>query len=337
MAASVVDRNSPITYVGLIIALAAVFVLPVPRVLSIGLAIFGFLLTMLEGSSIYRLFAGALVAWSIFGVVLTSATTSGQAPDLQEPIRVPSGYGFKLAPGSTNAQHSYASQPIPADRAQSAAVAVLDSYAERLAQEWSVVSRTDLPQNLTMQLRQGDSARGIEIVVSVAMPRGRPAVLVLHLHTLLCGEDAPGPPSGKVGCWAAPVGSLVSYPDGGPVSPTPAPSIGPFREPVPLPAEYGFVPWNTSAEEHQYRSTARMSFREAGDAQRSVLRYYRDALPDWKIVEIDAANVLLKAPDSSDGLAINSTVSGVDGGGAVILQIRAIWCETDYYCNWSPV
>jgi hypothetical protein len=337
MATSLVDRNSPITYVGLIIAVAAVFVLPVPPILSVGLAILGFLLTMLEGRSIYRLFAGALVAWSVFGLVLTSAATPRQAPDLEEPIPVPSAYGFKLAPGSTNVEHSYASQPIPANRAQSAAVAILDSYAERLAPEWSVVSRTDLPQNLTMQLRQGDSSRGIEVVVSVAMPRGRPAVLLLHIHTLLCGEDGPGLASGEVGCWAAPVASLVSYPDGGPVSPTPEPSIGPFREPAPLPAEYGFVPWNTSAEEHQYRSTARMSFREARDAQRSVLRYYRDALADWKIVEMDEANLVLKAPDSTDGLAINSTVSGIDGGGAVILQIRAISCETEYSCNWSPV
>jgi hypothetical protein len=336
MATSLVDRNSPITYVGLIITVAAVFVLPLPPVPSIGLATFGFLLTMLEGRSIFRLFAGALVAWSLFVLVLTGRATY-QAQDLDEPVPVPSGYGFQLDPGSTNLQHSYASEPVPAKRAQFAAVEVVDSYVKRLAPEWTVVSRSEVPQNLAVQLRQGETSRGIEVSVSVVLPRGRPAVLLLHIHTLLCGEGGPRLASGEVGCWAAPVGELVGYPDGEPVSSTPEPSLGPLREPVPLPPGYGFVRWNWSQEEHQYRSTVHISFREGERARRAVLRYYRRALEGWTVVEKDTANLLLKDPGSTDGLAINATGSGDNGGMVVILQIRALSCQTDYQCNWRPV
>jgi hypothetical protein len=39
----------------------------------------------------------------------------------------------------------------------------------------------------------------------------------------------------------------------------------------------------------------------------------RRVLDDWTVVYRDAANLLITAPDSTDGLAINSTVTG--GGG----------------------
>ncbi|HZD78682.1 MAG TPA: hypothetical protein VE646_01400 [Actinomycetota bacterium] len=324
------------TYVGLLITVAAVFVLPLPPIASVGLAIFGSLLTMLEGRSIYRLFAGALVAWSLFALLLTGPALR-HAPDLQEPVPPPSGYGFKLDPGATNREHTYASQPIPAQGAASAAVEVVESYVKRLAPGWTVISRADVPRNVEVQLRQGDTSRGIQVSVSVFMPRGRPAVLVLHIHTILCGEDGPGVASGEVGCWAAPLARLVGYPDGGPVSNTPEPSAGPFREPVPLPPNYGFVPRNSTEEVHVYESTTAMSFHEANRAQRSVLRYYRRSLAQWTIVEQDRADLLLKAPDSTDGLAIDSTWTAMNGGGVVTLQIRAISCQTDYYCHWSPV
>jgi hypothetical protein len=277
MTASFIERTSSIAYLGLLITVAGLFVLPwllpIAPVLSIGIGIFGFVLTWYEGRGIYSLFAGGLVAWSLFMVLLTGTATR-HAPDLEEPIPVPSGYGFKLDPGSTNLEHMYHSQPIPAERAEFAAVQVVDSYVKRLAPEWTVVSRAEVPQNLAIQLRQGDTSRGIEVSASVVMPRGRPAVLILHIHTLLCGEDGPGLAS-EVGCWAAPVGRLVRYPDGGPVSNTPGPSTGPFREPVPVPPGYGFRPWNSSAEEHVYQSTVHISLREGDRARRSVLRCAR--------------------------------------------------------------
>lgn len=292
----------------------------------------------LSGFGLAALVLGAL----IFAMPLVTRlvfAAQAHAPDLEEPVPVPSGYGFKLLPGATNLEHRYDSQPIPTDRAEFAAVEVIDSYVNRLAPEWTVVSRGETPQNLGVELRQGDTSRGIEISVSAVMPEGRPAVLLLGIRTLLCGEDGPGLAPGEVGCWGAPVGRLVSYPDGGPVSHTAEPSTGPLREPVPLPPDYGFVlnPGSSSEQVHEYQSTVHISFREADRARRSVMRYYARALDDWTVVQRDTANLLVKDPDSTDGLAINVTGSGMNGGMVVSLEIRAITCQTDYWCNWSPV
>lgn len=337
MTMSLVERNSRISLLGLLITVAAVFVLPVPPVLSIGLGIFGFVLTMFEGWSIYRLMAGGLVAWSVF-VLLLANTATPDAPDLEEPIPVPSGYGFKLDPDSTNLEHMYDSQPMPPERAQFAAVEVVDHYVNALAPEWTVVDRDERPDVLRVELREDDSSRGIAIFVAVVKPMGRPTMLDLRIQALLCTDDLPGLTPGEVSCGTAPISHIVRYPDGGPVSHA-EPSTGPLREPVPLP-DYGFVLLaGTSSEQvHVYRSTTHMSVREARRAQRFVMRYYRHALDDWSIVEKDTANLLVKDPDSTDGLAIHAVWwKWDDGVGVVELEIRAISCREDYWCNWRPV
>src|SRR5918995_4815807 len=131
MTTGLVERNSPIALVGLLIAVAAVFIPAVPPMLSVGLAILGFVLTMFVGRSIYSLMAGVLVVWSVFGMLLANAATS-DAPDLEEPIPVPKGYGFELDPDSTNLEHMYDSQPMPPRRAEFAAVEVMNHYVNGL-------------------------------------------------------------------------------------------------------------------------------------------------------------------------------------------------------------
>jgi hypothetical protein len=144
---------------------------------------------------------------------------------------VPSGYGFKLNSDSTNLEHKYDSGRLPPQQAEFAAVEVVDYYVNRLSPEWTLVSREEA--TLGVELRQGDTSRGISISVSVVTPQGRPAVLVLSIRTLLCGEDLPVPEPSPGGCMAAPVSKLVRYPGGGPVT-VAEPSTGPLREPVPF-------------------------------------------------------------------------------------------------------
>ena len=135
----------------------------------------------------------------------------------------------------------------------------------------------------------------------------------------------------------APIRNIVSYPEGEPVVPSPPPpSPGPLREPVPVPPGYGFRLGNSSALVHEYQSTVRISFREGARARRSVLRYYRRVLDDWTVVERDTVNLLMRAPDSTDGLAIEVTESSMNGGAVVVLEIRAITCLEDGWCSWGP-
>lgn len=81
-----------------------------------------------------------------------------------------------------------------------------------------------------------------------------------------------------------------------------------------------------------------MGIPEARRGQPLALRYYRQALDDWIIVAKDKRNLLVKDPDSTDGLAIQADWSIWVGkvSGVVELEIRAISCSDDYSCNWSP-
>jgi hypothetical protein len=283
---------------------------------------------------------GAMV---LGGVVLAMSLAtrviawSPDAPDLEEPIPVPSGYGFELDPDSTNLEHLYDSGPMPPHRAEFAAVEVVDHYVNALAPEWIVIDRDERPELSSVTLRQGDSSRGISIFVGVVTPLGQPAALDLRIQALVCREDLPGLAPGEVSCMTAPIRHIVSYPDGEPVVPSPPPSPEPLREPVPVPPGYGFRLWNSSALVHEYQSTVQISLREGARARRSVLRYYRRVLDDWTVVYRDTANLLTKAPDSTDGLAIEVTESAINGGTVVNLEIRAITYLEDGWCSWSPL
>jgi hypothetical protein len=332
---------------GSVIGFAVVFVsfvfrslIPGPTWVWFVVLAVGVLLAVKDGISGLDVVTLGLAGFMIVGPLISGAhTATTDAADLEEPIPVPSGYGFELDPRSTNREHFYRSGSMPLERAQSAAVEVIDNYVDALAPEWTVIDREERPPDLSMvELRQGDSSRGISIFVGVVEPFGRPAFLDLRIQALLCREGLPSFGSGEVSCMGAPISQLVRYPGGEPVVPSPQPSPGPLREPVPVPSGYGFSVNTglTSEDVHAY-SSAIMSIPEARRAERLVLRYYRQALDDWIIVAKDQRNLLIKDPDSTDGLAIEADWSvwdGEDQTGIVELEIRAITCSDDYSCNW---
>lgn len=336
-------RDDP---VGSVIAFVVVFVsfvfrgfIPAPTWVWLLVLVVGVLLAVKNGIRGLDVITLGIAGFMIVGPLVSGAiTATTTAADLEEPIPVPPGYGFKLNPDSTNLEHKYDSGRLPPQQAEFAAVEVVDYYVNRLSPEWTLVSRQEPPLPLEVELRQGDTSRGISISVSVVTPLGRPAVLVLSIRTLLCGEDLPVPEPSPGGCMAAPVSKLVRYPGGGPI-PVAEPSTGPLREPVPVPSGYGFsVDTGLTSEDVHAYSSAIMSIPEARRAERLVLRYYRQALDDWIIVAKDQRNLLIKDPDSTDGLAIQADWSTYVGevSGIVQLEIRAISCSDDYSCNWRP-
>jgi hypothetical protein len=124
-------------------------------------------------------------------------TATTNAPDLEEPIPVPTGYGFELDPRSTNLEHLYRSGSMPRERAQVAAVEVVevvevvDHYVDALPPGWAVIDREERSDLSRVQLRQGDSSRGISVFVRVVEPFGRPVFLDLRIQPLLCRADSP--------------------------------------------------------------------------------------------------------------------------------------------------
>jgi hypothetical protein len=300
----------------------------------------GVLLAVKDGISGLDVVTLGLAGFMIVGPLISGAYTGmSDADDLEEPIPVPSGYGFELDPRSTNLEHLYRSESMTLGQAQVAAVEVVDHYVDALAPEWAVIDREERPDLAMVELRQGDSSRGISIFVGVVEPFGRPAFLDLRIQALLCREGLPGLGSGEVSCMTAPISELVRYPGGEPLVPSPQPSPGPLREPVLVPSGYGFsfVPGLSDDDVHAYVSDI-MSLPEPRRAQRLVLRYYRQALDDWIIVAKDKRNLLVKDPYSTDGLAIQADWSLWVGevSGVVELEIRAISCSDDYSCNWGP-
>ena len=227
---------------GSVIGFAIVFVsvvfralLPAPSWVWLVVLAVGVLLAVKDGISGLDVITISLAGFMIVGPLISGAyTATTDAPDLEEPIPVPSGYGFELDPRSTNLEHLYGSGSMPLERAQLAAVEVVDHYVDALTPEWTVIDREERPDLSMVELRQGDSSRGISVFVGVVEPFGRPASLDLRIQALLCGEGLSGLGSGETSCMTAPIRELVRYPGGEPVVPSPQPSPGPLREPVPV-------------------------------------------------------------------------------------------------------
>jgi hypothetical protein len=215
---------------GSVIGFAIVFVslifrtlIPTPTWVWFVVLALGVLLAVKDGISGLDVITLALAGFMIVGPLIFGAYTAPtDAPDLEEPIPVPSGYGFELDPRSTNLEHLYGSQPMALRRAQFAAVEIVDHYVEALTPEWTVIDREERPDLSMVELRQGDSPRGISIFVGVGEPSfGRPAFLDLRIQAQLCGEGLSGLGSGEVSCMTAPIRELVRYPGGEPVVPSP--------------------------------------------------------------------------------------------------------------------
>jgi hypothetical protein len=334
------DAGGSITgFVIVFVSLIFRSLIPAPTWVWLAVLAVGILLAIKDGISGLDVVTLALAGFMIVGPLISGAyRATTDAADLEEPIPVPSGYGFELDPRSTNLEHLYESQPMPLGQAQVAAVDVANHYVDALSPEWTVIERDDRPPDLaTVTLREGDSSRGISIFVGVVEPFGRPAFLDLRIQALVCGEDLPGYASGEVSCMTAPISGLVRYPGGERVVSSPHPSPGPLHEPVPVPPGYGFQLWTSSALVHEYQSTVPISFRDGSDARLSVLAYYRRVLDDWTVVGRDNVNLLVKAPDSTDGLAISVTESSNNGGTVLELVIRSITCLEDGSCSWHPM
>jgi hypothetical protein len=338
MASTVRDKAG-----GSVIGFAIVFVsfffrafIPAPSWVWLVVLAAGVLLAVKDGISGLDLITLGLAGVMIVGPLLADAATQNP-PDLEEPIPVPSGYGFELDPGSTNLEHLYRSGSMPLGRAQFAAVEVVNHYVDTLAPAWTVVDREDRPELSSVTLRESDSSRGIGIIVFVVQRMGRPTFLDLRIQAKFCTDDLPGL-SGEVSCMTAPIRDLVRYPDGEPVVPSPQPGPGPLREPVPVPSGYGFSLDTGLSQDntHAYRSAV-MSIPEARRAQRLVMRYYRQARDDWIVVDTAERILLVRDPDSMDGLAIQADWSVWVGevSGVVELSITAITCQEEDFCgNW---
>jgi hypothetical protein len=67
------------------------------------------------------------------------------------------------------------------------------------------------------------------------------------------------------------------------------------------------------------------------------LAYYRRVLDDWTVMGRDNVNLLVKAPDSTDGLAIEVTQFGNNGDAVLELEIRSIAGLDDGWCSWRPM
>jgi hypothetical protein len=115
---------------------------------------------------------GALVlAALMFAMPLVSRLVfaAGASPDLEEPVPVPSGYGFVLDEAeSTNATHEYASKTLLGHEkaAAKAEAAVIEYYVTRLQDlGWTVVSLGD-----GAELKAPDSDVGIRVYTYLGIP-----------------------------------------------------------------------------------------------------------------------------------------------------------------------
>ena len=134
--------------------------------------------------------AALVLAAAIFAMPLVTRVLAGRAsPDLEEPIPVPSGYGFVLGSDSTNVTHVYESKTLLGHEraAKKAQVEVLDYYVKRLQElGWSVVSLGD-----GAELKAPNSDVGIRVYAYLGIPpwgAGR-GTLVLQLSAKRCPDE----------------------------------------------------------------------------------------------------------------------------------------------------
>jgi hypothetical protein len=135
--------------------------------------------------------AALVLAALMFAMPLVSRLVfaAGASPDLEEPIPVPSGYGFVLGSDSTNVTHVYASKTLLGHdkAAKKAQVEVLDYYVKRLQDlGWTVVSLGD-----GAELKAPDSDVGIRVHAYLGIPpwgAGR-GTLVLQLSAKRCPDE----------------------------------------------------------------------------------------------------------------------------------------------------
>jgi hypothetical protein len=141
------------------------------------------------GLSGFGLAALVLVALAVAMSLVPRVLAGQQSPDLEEPVPVPSGYGFVLGSDSTNVTHVYASKTLVGHEraAKKAQVEVLDYYVKRLQDlGWTVVSLGG-----GAEFKAPDSEVGIGVHVYLGIPpwAAGEGTVVLQLSARRCPDE----------------------------------------------------------------------------------------------------------------------------------------------------
>jgi len=107
----------------------------------------GVLLAVKDGISgldvVTLVLAGLMIVGSLTSLASTATSDAPELRKLNEPIPVPAEYGFRLDGLQRDFERHYLSKPIPFKTAIQAVADVVDYYVAGLAQEWTVVDRTE--------------------------------------------------------------------------------------------------------------------------------------------------------------------------------------------------
>jgi len=113
-----------------------------------------------------------------------------------------------------------------------------------------------------------------------------------------------------------------------------------LEEPIPVPSGYGLVLQSQSTNiMHVYASKTLLGHEKAAaTAQAAVLDYYVKHLQDlgWTVVSLSDESAEFRAPDSDAGISVHlylGAPSGPMGAGTLIVQIQALRCPDENYCE----
>ena len=165
--------------------------LPIPFAVYVLLIVVGTVLAV-RAAGVSGFGLGALVlAAVVFAMPLVTRLVfaAGASPDLEEPIPVPSGYGFELGSDSTNVTHVYESKTLLGQEkaAKKAQIEIIDYYVERLQHlGWSVISLGD-----GAELKAPDSDAGVRVYTYLGIPPwgAGEGTLILQLSAKRCPDE----------------------------------------------------------------------------------------------------------------------------------------------------
>jgi hypothetical protein len=112
----------------------------------------------------------------------------------------------------------------------------------------------------------------------------------------------------------------------------------PLQEPVPVPADLGFVavpdPFSDPTDRyHGYESTTPMSEKQAYRAMDRVMAYYERGLADnWIVVDREPAGIMLKDSGSTRGILVGVGIRIPPEGPIITLEVRSTHCPTADSC-----
>jgi hypothetical protein len=109
-----------------------------------------------------------------------------------------------------------------------------------------------------------------------------------------------------------------------------------LTEPVQMPVALGFMPvmelWSDSI--HVYQSTAPKNAKQGRRTQARAMAYYEDELSsDWNIVRSQNGLLVVKDPDSAQGIAVYTSSGGDKHAAVVTLEIHSLYCDANDHCS----